>query len=153
MRRRPRAPADPIVGSADLRTLALNSALISASGLLAQIYAGLRYGPTERARAVGFAGLVSGQLLYALRCRAKRSDGDRAAARRTNPHLGGALALSFGLLGAALFVPGLRRVFGGPIGALDLAVALGAGSLPLLAKAPGPPATQRQERSEEPRVG
>src|SRR3546814_19831826 len=130
MRRRPRAPADPIVGSADLRTLALNSALISASGLLAQIYAGLRYGPTERARAVGFAGLVSGQLLYALRCRAKRSDGDRAAARRTNPQLGGALALSSGMLCDPLFVPGIPRVCGGSIGTDYRWGALGPCSIP-----------------------
>ena len=53
--------------------------------------------------------------------------------RPSNPYLTSALGLSFAAQTAALFLPGLRNLFGGPISLIDMAVALGAGALPLLA--------------------
>ena len=128
LKRRPRQSTEPMIARSDLGSLAGDAALIMGSNLLVQGYAVGRYGATERARAVGFAGLVAAQLLYALRCRSGRR-GDRPS----NPYLTSALGLSFTAQTAALFLPGLRNLFGGPINLIDAAVALGAGALPLLA--------------------
>jgi Ca2+-transporting ATPase len=133
MRRPPRDPAEPIIPPFDMSGLVRDGALIAGGGLAAQIYATLRHGASPRAQAVTFAGLVTGQLLYALTCRAPRPAPAAGVAPPSNPYLPLGLGLSFAAQAAALFLPGLRRVFGGPIDALDLAVALGTGALPLLA--------------------
>lgn len=133
MHRPPRDPAEPIIPPFDMRGLMRDGALIAGGGLAAQIYATLRHGASPRAQAVTFAALVTGQLLYALTCRAPRPEPAARIQPPGNPYLPLGLGLSFAAQAAALFLPGLRRAFGGPIDALDLAVALGTGTLPLLA--------------------
>ncbi|MGK9164900.1 cation-transporting P-type ATPase [Inquilinus limosus] len=133
MRHPPRDPAEPIIPPFDMRGLVRDGALIAGGGLAAQIYATLRHGASPRAQAVTLAGLVTGQLLYALTCRAPRPAPEVGIQPPGNPYLPLGLGLSFAAQAAALFLPGLRRLFGGPIDGLDLAVALGTGALPLLA--------------------
>jgi Ca2+-transporting ATPase len=131
MSRPPRSPTQPIIEPSEFGKLSRDAVLIAGSGLLAQVYGGLRYGASKRAGAVGFAGLVAGQLLYALRCRS-RPDGTAPEERESNPWFGRALGTSAAIQLAALLLPGFRRLFGGPIGLMDMAVALGSGALPLL---------------------
>lgn len=137
MRHPPRQPSESIVAPDGYRRLGRDAAAMAGSALLAQLYAASRRSANARSGTVGFAGLVSAQLLYALRCRARR---DQAAAQPRR--LGPALALAFAAQGLALFAPGLRRLCGGPIGLTDAAVALGAGALPLLI----PRGDQREEK-------
>jgi hypothetical protein len=93
--------------------------LIAGSALAAETFVASRRGAASGA-AAGFTGLVTGQLLYALAC-----------AQPTGEHGGavlpGALAASFAVQGAALFVPGLRDLAGARLGFADLALAAGAG--------------------------
>ena len=105
-----------------------DAATIAGSALAAELLASARRGPQAGA-AVGFTGLVAGQLLYALAC-APPADA-RGGLALPSPMLAGTLAASFAVQGAALFVPG-------PPGLADLPLVAGAGLVPLLlAKALG----------------
>jgi len=81
---------------------------------------------------VGFSSLVAGQLLYAFACRSRR--GSSLTARSPpNPFFLGALAIAFAAQSAALFLPGLRSLFGPALGAADFGISIAAGAAPLLA--------------------
>jgi len=148
----PRLPSQPIIAPSEFGMLSRDAMLIAGGGLLAQLYAGARYSATERAGAVGFAALVAGQLFYALRCRSVANGAAlRPGEQASNPWFAPAMAASAAAQLAALLLPGFRRLFGGPIGILDLAAALGAGALPLLA--PRSRSINGAGRSAPPHVG
>lgn len=128
-------PSVPVVSGRDLAVVVRDAATIAGSALAAELLASARRGP-EAGAAVGFTGLVAGQLLYALAC-APRPDAGRGFGL-PSPMLAGTLAASFAVQGAALFVPGLRGLAGRPLGLADLPLVAGAGLVPLLlAKALG----------------
>ena len=112
-----------VLSGGDLPLLMRDGAIIGGSALAAQATARMFRGP-EAAGAVGFTSLVTGQLLYALACAPK--------GRPVGASLLGTLAASFGAQGAALAIPGLRRIVGSPLGVADLALSAAAGVIPWL---------------------
>ena len=146
MRQQPADPLAPIVAQRDFGVLARDAAVMAGGALAAEAWAAARYGVGERSRGTGFASLVASQLLYALGCRSNRASW---TGRPSNPALTGALAVSFAAQGAALFAPGLRGLIGAPIGALDLAVALMTGGLPMLAIEAAKPRSAAPENQPE----
>lgn len=130
MERPPRNPSESIISASAFRILARDAAVMAGTTMAAQLYASLRHGAGIRSGAVGFSSLVFAQLLYALRHRAARPSPPKPGrTRAAQPdYLAGAITASFGAQAAALYVPGLRQLCGGPIDALDLAIALAAGA-------------------------
>jgi Ca2+-transporting ATPase len=125
--RPPRSPDEPIVQAADFRRIGLEATTLAAGSLGAYGFGLLRYGPGPQAGTLAFLSLTAGQLLHAQSCRSERRV--LGAAAPPNPYLRAALAGSFALQGAALVVPGLRRLLGlAPIGLLD-GVVVAAGAL------------------------
>ncbi|WP_165799466.1 cation-translocating P-type ATPase [Sphingomonas oleivorans] len=125
MQRPPRDAQEPIVSRADYGTLGRDAAIITGTALAGGLSATLRHGAGVRSGAVGFASLIAAQLLYALPYRAARPAGQKSENGRD--YLPGALMLSGTAAAAALFLPGLRRLCGGPIDLIDSGIALAAG--------------------------
>lgn len=50
-----------------------------------------------------------------------------------NPYLVGAIGASFAAQATALFLPGLRNLFGAPLGIAEFGISVAAGAAPLLA--------------------
>lgn len=119
----PPPASSALMSRADLGALTRDAGILAAGALAAEAMAGLRHGP-ETGIAVGFASLATTQLCYTLACR------PRQAPRPCMP-LTGALAASFAIQGAALFLPGLRRLAGGSLGISDLALVAAAAAAPL----------------------
>jgi Ca2+-transporting ATPase len=132
MRAPPRDPCEEIVASQDFKTLGREAALMSAGALGAYCYGLSRYGASDRARTVCFAGLVTAQLLHALASRSRRHTAFSATLPR-NRILEIVLVASFALQTAAMFLAPVRRLLRiAPIGAADALVALAAGVLPFI---------------------
>ena len=114
----------PVISGRDSGVLLRDAGIIAGSALAAEAWAAARRGG-DRGAAVGFAGLVSGQLLYTLACLPRTG-------RLPSAAVIGALAASLAAQGAGLLVPGLRRVAGPPLNLADLSLSAAAGVAPLL---------------------
>ena len=132
MQRSPRPPNEPIVSTADAWPLVRDGFLVASSSLAAQAYGIVRYGASPRTGAISFTTLAAAQLFYAFSSRGPAAANGTGTIVSRRHFLPGAVGLSFAAQMAALFVPGLRRLCGGPISLLDTGVALGIGTLPLL---------------------
>jgi Ca2+-transporting ATPase len=129
----PRNPADPILSSADLRRIGMESAAISAGALGAYGYGLLRYGMGPQAGALAFTTLTIGQLLNALTARSEHHSVLSEPALPSNPYLTAALLGSFGLQALTFFIPGLRNLLGlTSLTLIDSVVIGGATVLPFL---------------------
>ncbi|HYZ41937.1 MAG TPA: cation-transporting P-type ATPase, partial [Stellaceae bacterium] len=133
MERPPRSPQEPVIPAAELGTLARDAGFIAASAFAAQACAVRLGGSSQSSQTVGFSSLVAAQLFYAFACRSRRGSvfGDRRLP--FNPWLFGAVGASFAAQAAALFIPGLRSLFGPPLGLVDFAISTAAGAAPLVA--------------------
>ena len=133
MTRPPRDPQEPVIPAAEFGTLARDASLIAASAFAAQACASRLGGSAQSGQTVGFASLVAAQLFYAFACRSRRGSVLSGRALPPNPVFFGALGSAFAAQGAALFVPGLRNLFGPALGLADFGISLAAGAAPLLA--------------------
>jgi Ca2+-transporting ATPase len=139
MRRRPRAPREPLVHPRDMLAYTREAAWLAGGTLAAHAWGGLVNGSAARAATVGFDTMLLGQMLHARFCRAQH----RGMHTPANPQLAAAIATSTGLQALAHLVPGLRRLLGlTALRPLDLLVmAVGAG-LPWLLNEMATPAGQ-----------
>jgi Ca2+-transporting ATPase len=133
MTQRPRNADDPVITSAEFRPLARDASLIAGSAFVAQACAATLGGSGQRNQTVGFASLVAAQLFYAFACRSGNEPIFTGRLLAPNPFFFGALGISFAAQFAALFVPGLRNLFGPPLGIANLGISVAAGAAPLLA--------------------
>jgi Ca2+-transporting ATPase len=133
MTRPPRDPEEPVISAAEFGTLARDAGLIAASAFAAQACAARLGGSAQSGQTIGFTSLVSAQLFYAFACRSRRGSILPRRAHPPNPFFFGALGCAFAAQGAALFVPGLRNLFGPALGIVDFGISLAAGAAPLLA--------------------
>ncbi len=139
----PRDPNEPIVRSEDFKRLGFEAATMSVASLASYGYGIARYGVGPQAGTMAFQSLVVSQILHALSCRSEKRSIFDADQPPPNRYLTLAVAGSLGLQVVAQVVPGLRALLGTtPLGAVDWAVALGAGVIPLFineATKPGGP--------------
>lgn len=114
----------------DFRRNLSEGGLIASAALAAFAYGWVRHGAGPSAQAVTFSTLNLAQLLHAWSVRNDLPIGARA--RTSNRLLDASLLATLALTAGAVTLPPLRRLIGaGPIDALDAAVAMAAGSLPL----------------------
>jgi Ca2+-transporting ATPase len=132
MTRPPRDPGEPVIPPAEFGTLARDAGLIAASAFAAQACAA-RLGSGGSNQTVGFSSLVAAQLFYAFACRSRRGSILTGPPLPPNPFFFGALGISFAAQVAALFVPGLRNLFGPALGITDFGISVAAGAAPLVA--------------------
>jgi Ca2+-transporting ATPase len=133
MERPPAAPPAPLLSGGDYRRILGESSILAAASLGAFGYGVARYGPGARAGTLAFLSLSAAQLLHSLTCRSKTHRALPGGGLAPNPHLRVALAGSFGLLGLAALLPGLRRIVGiAPIGLADAVVVAGSSLWPWL---------------------
>ncbi len=120
MNQPPRSPEEPIIKSTDFRTIALESAALSAGALGAYGYGLARYGIGPQASTLAFTSLTTGQLLHAITSRSETHSMFDASPLPSNLYLNIALLGSFGLQALAFVIPGLRSFLGlTPISLLD----------------------------------
>ncbi|HEX8949891.1 MAG TPA: HAD-IC family P-type ATPase, partial [Dissulfurispiraceae bacterium] len=128
----PRSPEDPIIRTSDLKRIAFESGVISASTLGAYLYGIARYGMGQKAGTMAFMSLTTGQLLHALSCRSEKSSIFSGEKLQPNRYLDVALGGSLAIQGLTMVAPGLRGLLGTtPIGFLDMLVAGGSSALAL----------------------
>jgi hypothetical protein len=82
-------------------------------------------GSSRSNQMVGFSSLVAAQLFYAFACRSRCAAIFAARPLPPNPYLLGALGVSFAAQAAALFVPGLRNLFGPSLGITEFGIFVG----------------------------
>jgi Ca2+-transporting ATPase len=132
MRRPPRDPGAPLFSATNLwSSLLLGASVLAAVGLAS--WWSVHSGRNETAaRTIGFAAIVFGNLALILANRARgRSVLDTLL--RPNAALWWVVAGALGALAGAIYVPAVAEIFRfAPLGALELAVALGAGVLGVL---------------------
>jgi P-type Ca2+ transporter type 2C len=134
MSRAPSDPKEPVISAAEFGTLARDGSLIAASAFAAQACASRLGGSGLRSsQTVGFSSLVAAQLFYAFASRSRHRPIFSGQPVPSNPLLLGALGISFAAQAAALFVPGIRNLFGPEIGLADFGISVAAGVAPLLA--------------------
>jgi len=133
MARPPRDPREPVITAAEFGTLARDASLIAASAFAAQACAARLGGAVRSSQTVGFSSLVAAQLFYAFACRSRGGSMLTGQALPPNPFFFGALGVAFAAQIAALFIPGLRNLFGPALGIADFGITLAAGAAPLLA--------------------
>jgi Ca2+-transporting ATPase len=127
MQRPPRPPAEPLFSARMLAvSLGLGVSMLVAVGL-AYAWAAASGRPDGEVRALGFASVVFGNLALILATRSR----DRtllAVLARPNPALWWIVGGTLAALAGALYVPAAASLFRfAPLGAAELAVALGAG--------------------------
>lgn len=133
MQQPPRDAARPLIGKHELKRFARESVFLSGGALAAYLYGLTRYGPGARTGTIVFNALTLGQLLHALSCRSQRHGVFSARTSQVNNQLNLAIGASIGLQLLANLLPGLRRLLGtGPMGVMDIAVALAGAGMPLL---------------------
>ena len=132
MQRPPRDPRSPLFSAGNLAaSLLLGTAVLAAVGI-ASAWAILSGRGEDEARAIGFAAIVFGNLALILANRSRERT-VLATLARPNPALWWVIGATLAALGCALYVPAVAAVFRfAPPGALELAVALGAGMLGVL---------------------
>jgi Ca2+-transporting ATPase len=134
MSRAPRDPEEPVISAAEFGSLARDGSIIAASAFAAQAFASRLSGSGMRSsQTVGFSSLVAAQLFYAFACRSRDGSIFTGQPPRSNPLLLGALGISFAAQAAALFIPGIRSLFGPELGLADFGISLAAGVAPLVA--------------------
>jgi Ca2+-transporting ATPase len=130
----PRPVGEPIVPRAHARRMAQDSGIIAASALLAHFVGLAHHGPGPHTRGMTFLALSQAQLLYTLVCQRSDPRHLRPGALLENHNLDLALLVSSALGALPFVVPPLGRLLGlAPLRRVDLAVALGAATLPLAA--------------------
>jgi Ca2+-transporting ATPase len=133
LRRPPPRAEEPIIQSADLRRIAVESTALSAGALGAYGYGLMRYGLGPQASTMAFMSLTKGQLLHAISCRAETHSVLRGEPLPPNRYLNLALLGSFTVQALALVAPGLRSLLGlAPIDLLDGVVIGGSALFPLV---------------------
>lgn len=136
MQRPPFPAAGNMVERAEVGRLAAQGGLIAIGSLAALGWGVLRHGASSpQARTMGFASLVSAQLLHALTARSDRhgpfTGGDALPPNRPLRRL---LLASAGVQAVGLLVPGIRGTLGVvALGPADLLVTAAAGVLPFVA--------------------
>ncbi len=131
MRRAPGPRDEPLLSTADMRRIAVDAAVMTASALGAHAIAGGR--PGAAGSTVPFVTLTTAQLLYALACRSETRPALSGLSQ--NPPLIGALAGTLALQVGAVTVPALRRLLGtSPLGAGAWGVVAAGAVAPLLAR-------------------
>jgi P-type Ca2+ transporter type 2C len=127
MREPPRDPRAPVIDRAVLRRISVSAVLVAAIGLAAYGLGTFRLGlDTAGAQTMTFVAMSLGQVLTVFNARSETGSGFRGASR--NRWLWAALAITFALEAAALFIPPLRdilRLTWLPIGAWAIALLLG----------------------------
>ena len=122
MQRPPRDPKEPIIRGSDLKSMALESGVITAGTLASYGWGLARYGVGTRASGLAFNTLTTAQLLHALLCRSENA-GLYKAGREPNRYLDAALAASLAAQAGTVLLPPVRKLLGvGPIGLIDLPV-------------------------------
>jgi P-type Ca2+ transporter type 2C len=132
MERPPRNPDEPLFGARMLASsLALGAAVLAVTCIAYGWAVESGRGEAE-VRSFGFAAIVFGNLALILASRARGST-ILATLARPNRALWWVVAGTLGALAAALYVPAVADIFRfGPLGALDLAAALAAGTAAVL---------------------
>jgi Ca2+-transporting ATPase len=116
----PRNPEEPIIKPSDFRSIARESAVLSAGAFGAYGYGLVRYGMGAQASTLAFTSLTTGQLLHAITSRSEKHSIFDTTPLPPNPYLNAALIGSLGLQALSLVIPGLRSLLGiTPIGLLD----------------------------------
>lgn len=128
-------PADrPIIGRAEIGTLAREGTVIAAGALGAYGISMARHGDVGRAGTTAFSSLVGAQLLHALTARSTQAGIFGGQELPPNRTLAAALASSAALQIAVLTVPALRGFLGlAPLGIWDVVAGLAGAGLPYLA--------------------
>jgi P-type Ca2+ transporter type 2C len=132
-RRRPSDTDEPLLSSEEFGWLLCDSGLMSVSAFVSRALMDRVDGATGRGRTLGFATPSNRTALICVCLPAPQVDGQRRipsakpALCRHPEHL----VCRAG--GAALLLPGLRRLFGPPLGLGGSAMSLGAGAAPLVA--------------------
>ena len=122
MQRPPRDPKEPIIRGSDLKSMALESGVITAGTLASYGWGLARYGVGTRASGLAFNTLTTAQLLHALLCRSENA-GLYKAGREPNRYLDAALAASLAAQAGTVLLPPVRKLLCvGPIGLIDLPV-------------------------------
>ncbi|MCI4624539.1 MAG: cation-transporting P-type ATPase [Candidatus Magnetoovum sp. WYHC-5] len=131
--RPPRNPQEQILKPTDMKKLVIESSVISAGAISAYGYGLLNYGASPQANTLAFLSLTFAQLIHTFSCRSETlSIYDKEKLAR-NKYLDTAMAGSFLLQFACLFVPALRRLLGiTPINFKDYLVIAGSSVLPFL---------------------
>ncbi|MDS4011154.1 MAG: HAD-IC family P-type ATPase [Defluviicoccus sp.] len=133
MQEPPHPAGEAILRQQDLRTIAIEGAVIGSGALAACVYGNLRYGPTAKTSTMTFMSLITAQLLHAVSCRSDRRVVFGSGTLAPNPVLRSALIGSFALQALGFLVPPLRRLLGlVPLAPRDWAVTAAAGVAPLL---------------------
>jgi P-type Ca2+ transporter type 2C len=133
MQRPPRDPREPVIPVAEFAPLARDAGLIAGSAFAAQAAAAWLGRSAQSRQTVGFSSLVAAQLFYAFACRSRRGSVLAGPRLFSNPLLLGSIGASFAAQTVVLFVPGLRNLFGPPLGLADFGLSAAAGAAPLLA--------------------
>ena len=129
--RPPRDPAEEILQPDRLKKMLREAAVLSAGSLGAYGYGLSRYGQGPAAGTMAFLSLTVSQLLHALTCRSENRTVFSGEQQAPNRYLTGAVVGTFLLQGAAIAVPGLRRLLGiSRLGLVDGLVAGGGAVLP-----------------------
>jgi Ca2+-transporting ATPase len=133
MQQPPHDAAKHILERNELTRLGLQGSVIAAGSLAALGWGASRHGAGAEARTMAFGSLVTAQLLHALTARSDHygllSGGNDPLP--PNRPLRRLLLASIALQGLGLLIPGLRDVLGiVPLGPLDLAVTVTAGTVP-----------------------
>lgn len=131
--RPPRDPSEQILEPSDLKKLAIESSIISASTIGTYGYGISRYGMSPRANTLAFISLTLGQLIHTYSCRSEDiSIYDRKRLQK-NKLLDLAMIGSFSSQLLCMLVPGLRNLLGiTTINVSDSLVILGSAVLPFL---------------------
>ncbi|MFZ1414554.1 MAG: HAD-IC family P-type ATPase [Defluviicoccus sp.] len=133
MREPPHPAGEAILRDVDLRSIAIEGAVIGSGALAACAYGNLRYGPTAQTSTMTFMSLITAQLLHALSCRSDRRVLFGSGRLAANPVLRNALIGSFALQALGVLVPPVSRLLGlVPLAPRDWAVTAAAGVAPLL---------------------
>lgn len=135
LQRPPRDPHASMFCSADVRTIAFESGLLTAAAMAAFGWGLARYGMGAHARTLAFCSLTNAQLLHAISCRSETHSVFDPEPMPPNPYIplavGGGLLMQLG----ATLVPGLRGFLGiVPLGLLDWTVVGAASATPLYFK-------------------
>ncbi len=134
LRRPPRDPNEPIVGTGDLSRVATEGAIISAGAMIAYGWGLGRYGIGPQARTMAFCSLTVAQLLHALSCRTDRHRAIGAGRMPSNRLLTGSVIGSLAVTGLLMLLPGARRLLGaGPVAPVDWLVTAAGAVAPFIA--------------------
>jgi Ca2+-transporting ATPase len=129
--------------------VALDAGVMAGAALASYGIGFARYRAAPQARTLAFLALTSSQLLYALTMRSARPL--RAGGLQPNPQLAHAVGWTLAAQGAAVLLPPARQLLRlAPVGALDIVLAAGAATVPLIVREA---LKERRQRREQPGPG